>query len=135
MTATIAETVITDRRRELRVKIKSLAVEARIIRTEERRCRDSLSRTVGHDEQRAALASSFASLRSHRTTDVRNEARCSLLAYALIRGRSLRTTEPKSDVSKIDWTKVSDLVGRFAVPWGRMPKDKADRLVADWLAP
>lgn len=128
--APVTSPVIRDRRRELRVKIKSLAEEARIIRREERRCRDSLSRTVGHDEQRAALASSYASLRSHRVTDVRREARYSLLAYALIRGRTYRSQEAKADPSKLDTKKLTQLVFRF----GPGTSQEAEVAVAAWLA-
>lgn len=122
----VTSPVIRDRRRELRVKIKSLAEEARIIRREERRCRDSLTRTVGHDEQRAALAGSYASLRAHRVVDVRREARYSLLAYALIRGRTYRSQEAKADPSKIDVKKLGQLIYRF----GGLASDAA----AVWLA-
>lgn len=129
-TAPNPSAIIRDRRRELRVKIKSLAEEARIIRREERRCRDSLTRTVGHDDQRSALAASFASLRSHRVTDVRREARYSLLAYALIRGRPFRMTEPKSDVQKLDREKLAGLIRRFGTSAYQLTSVTA---VADWL--
>jgi hypothetical protein len=122
--------LVTDRRRELRVKIKSLAVEARIIRDEERRCRDSLTRTVGHDDQRRLLASAFTSLRAHRVGDVRRESRYSLLAYALIRGRPLRMTEPKSKIADLDQKKLASLVARF----GCLSPDAAAKAVLDWLA-
>lgn len=119
--------VIRDRRRELRVKIKSLAQEARIIRAEERRCRDSLSRTVGHDEQRAALAASYVSLRMHRVNDVRRESRHSLLAYALIRGRNFRDAEKFSPpMARIDVAKLVALVKRFGSPG-------QDATVSQWL--
>lgn len=131
MTDTATQPIISDRRRELRVKIKSLAEESRIIRREERRCRDSLSRTVGHDEQRAALASSFVSLRAHRVNDVRRESRYALLSYALIRGRSYRSQEAKADPSKLDTDKLARMVKRFGQP---MTEACADDLVAEWLA-
>jgi len=115
--------------RELRVKIKSLAEESRIIRKEERRCLGSLTRTVGHDEQRAALASSYASLRSHRVHEVRRETRYSLLAYALLRGRSVESTEPKCDKGRVDREKLASLVKRF----GMMTETEAAKAVGDWL--
>lgn len=123
----LSSPVIRDRRRELRVKIKSLAQEARIIRAEERRCRESLSRTVGHDEQRAALASAYTSLRMHRVIDVRRESRYSLLAYALIRGRKFRDVERCSPLASIDVAKLTTLVRRFGAAG-------AESLVARWLA-
>lgn len=58
----------TYRRAELRVKIKSLAAEARIIRREELR-----SKERGRRAERESLY-------AHRTYEVRREARSSLLA-------------------------------------------------------
>jgi hypothetical protein len=57
---------------KFRVKIKSLAEEARIIRTEEKRF-------GGQSSERGIL-------RHHRTTVVRNEQRATLLAYAFMKG-------------------------------------------------
>lgn len=123
--------VVRDRRRELRVKIKSLAQEARIIRLEEQRCRDSMTRAAGRDEQVAALAFSFQSLRAHRVNDVRRESRYSLLAYAMIRGKALRQAEKKSDATKIDRQKLADLFRRFGVGCSAADAVKA---VDSWLA-
>ena len=69
----------TDRRIELRVKIKSLAEESRIIRLEEKRL-------PGPCFKRACL-------RQHRIEDVRQAARASQLAYAFLRGRTYRSVE------------------------------------------
>ncbi len=71
-------TIVLDRREMLRVKIKSLAAEARIIRKEERRAGG------GYIQQELWL---------HRTRDVRGEARATLLAYGFIRGRTLQQME------------------------------------------
>lgn len=66
----------------LRVKIKSLAAEARIIRAEERRAK--------HRQQRDL----HSQLRSHRVFQVRSAARNTLLAYGYLRGKSYRAIEP-----------------------------------------
>lgn len=73
-------TVLIDRREMLRVKAKSLAEEAHLIRREERRTRGLL-----RDE-----------LRWHRTGVVRFEARATHLAYGIIRGRSIDRIEKSS---------------------------------------
>jgi hypothetical protein len=70
----------TDRRIELRVKIKCLAVEARIIRLEEKRL-------PGASFKRAHL-------HQHRVEMVRQHARAAQLAYAFLRGRTYSATEP-----------------------------------------
>lgn len=60
-----------DKRRHLKVKIKNLAEEARIIRSEERKVHGMEKWELQH----------------HRRTVVRDEARRSLVAYAIIRGK------------------------------------------------
>lgn len=82
----------------LKVKIKSLAAEAKIIRLEERR--------AGKDEVLRA------SLRTHRIRDVRREQRASLLAYGFLRGRSLASIERNPKVMH-SWSRVSQLVRKF----------------------
>lgn len=74
--------VLTDRREMLRVKVKSLAEEARIIRREEARTRWALREE----------------LRLHRIGTVRSEARLSHLAYGLIRGLSYADMEQEGEL-------------------------------------
>lgn len=64
----------------LKIKIKSLAAEASMIRREEHlwKLRDR---------------ELFFGLRSHRTWDVRREARAALLAYGFLRGRPYKKIE------------------------------------------
>jgi hypothetical protein len=76
-------------RAKFRVKINSLAEEARIIRKEEKRC--------------GSRDSDRGSLRFHRTGIVRSEQRATLLAYAFMRGvpysaveRNARPVEAKA---------------------------------------
>lgn len=85
----------------MKVKVKSLAAEAGVIRLEERRARKN-------PRLRAELW-------AHRTGVVRTEARLSLLAYAFLRGRPYRASEPKSDPRKVDWKRVEEMVKRFGV--------------------
>jgi hypothetical protein len=66
-------------RSKFRVKIKSLACEAKIIRQEESR-RDGWVR---------------GSLRLHRISEVRNEQRHTLLAYAYVRGVPMCVVEQR----------------------------------------
>jgi hypothetical protein len=89
-------TTILDRREMLRVKIKSLAVEARIIRREE-------MRTFGQLR---------AELHSHRTKAVRLAARESHVAYGLIRGFTLDQIEPIRRTEP-DMKRVEALVRKY----------------------
>lgn len=81
----------------LRVKIRSLAEEAKIIRHEELR----------HPKQRAEL-------HRHRTFDVREEARAAHIAYGFLRGRTYHQIE-KSCKSSPNWDRVQKLVEKYGV--------------------
>jgi uncharacterized coiled-coil protein SlyX len=84
----------------LKVKIKSLAAEARIIRLEERR---------------ATSTSLKCGLAEHRRGVVRREARLSQLAYGFLRGRALAAIESKRRPGNApDWKRVASLVARYA---------------------
>lgn len=82
--------------RFLKVKLKSLAAEARIIRKEEMR---------SHGTLRDALC-------IHRRVIVRSEARATHLAYGFLRGRQYIQLEHKAE-SAPDWKKVESMVKRY----------------------
>lgn len=82
----------------LKVKIKSLAAESRIIRKEERKALGSgrwalkAQKTTGEVE---AEYERYNRLRHHRVHAVRDEARASLLAYGFLRGKAYGQVEHK----------------------------------------
>lgn len=90
------ESEIIDRRKLLKVKLKALAAEAKIIRFEEKRTKGAL-----RDE-----------LCAHRRFAVRTEARATHLAYGFIRGRAYRQIENKCDTPP-DWKKVEGMIKRY----------------------
>jgi len=120
----------------LRVKIKSLAAEANIIRNEEKRYSDYQGDVYTGERQ---------SLQEHRKGIVRQTMRESLLAYGFLRGLSLREiegpnlhpvkvkkprnpawppptvrpprTKPRTKKERVppDWKKVEDTVKRFGI--------------------
>jgi len=81
----------------LKVKLKSLAEEARIIRAE---------------TNKAKLPSIKDGLASHRRGIVRYEARHTLLAYGFLRGRSYRQLEQKAKEAP-NWAKVRKMVEKY----------------------
>lgn len=83
---------------KFRVKIKSLAEEARIIRCETKRLRG----VPGAD-----------TLRNHNVLVVRDEQRHTLLAYALLRGRPYRSVEPVSH-KEVNPTKIHRILRSLA---------------------
>lgn len=88
--------------RFLKVKIKSLSEESRIIRKEELRSRGDLRN----------------SLRLHRVNDVRKECRATLIAYAFLRGISYTRTEPNvlpmnTFDEKYLWGRVEVMVKKY----------------------
>lgn len=130
----------------LKVKIKSLAAEARIIRAEEHKLRFEKKprRVVDHrdasgetfvyrrprrkldDGQREALLS----LQSHRRFAVRSEARHSLLAYAYVRGMSYVRVESKA-YTVPNTERVAQMVKRFNLGSNELPAT-ADAIAA-WM--
>lgn len=112
--------------RFLKVKIRSLMAEARIIRHEESRARGAL---------RVALC-------DHRRGIVRTAARHNMLAYGFLRGRRYDQLERLAK-SKPDWKEVDALVRRFGVccdyntetrrEFEKRSADQAERFV-NWQA-
>lgn len=84
----------------LKIKIKSLAAEAAIIRKEEGRWR-------GDSEIRYGL-------HQHRIIDVRREARAAQLAYGFLRGHEYRVMEAKWHEAP-DWKRVQYMVEKFCI--------------------
>lgn len=103
----------------LRVKIKSLADEARTIRLE---------------EKRAATDRLRGELRRHRTFDVRAEQRASLLAYAFLRGRPRAACEPKCKVEP-NWDRVLKLAKKFGPVAPTETHEQVLRRLQDWMKP
>lgn len=87
-----------DKRRFLKIKLKSLACEARIIRLEEQRSAGDLRNK----------------LHAHRVTAVRRAARLTHLAYGFIRGRRYRQIEPACDIEP-DWKEVGKMVKKYGL--------------------
>lgn len=134
----------------LKVKIKSLAAEIRIIRLEERKAKgrrlakrkrnEKGEKDPKYFEFRGRDDSLRSSLMAHRKydwersvgrCDLRHEARHSLLAYAFLRGRAYRSVEPKScRWHAPDWAKVLAMVNRFGSAPGYPNKTTADELAA-----
>lgn len=105
------EGVLVDRRELLKIKLKSLSDEARIIRFEEQRTRQPL-----RDE-----------MSWHRRQDVRLASRTTHLAYGLIKGKALDSIEkPKEPRSQELWKAVKQMIQRYG------PVDKSSN--ADLLA-
>lgn len=100
MYADQSKTLIKDRREQLRVKIKSLAVEASIIRKEEHR-------TSGVLREELYL---------HRVQPLRQEARSAHLAYGFIRGLTYDEMEPIR-YTVPNWERVRTLIKKYG------PKD------------
>ena len=100
---------------KLKIKVKSLAAEAKMIRFEEKKW-------PAESEERGELY-------SHRIFPLRREARSSFLAYGFLRGREyLQIEQPNS--REPNWNRVRDIVARF----GNMDKRVAAQKLAEWSA-
>lgn len=103
----------------LKIKIKSLADEARIIRKEEEKFkqRRALYWARGEDAYKQA-DKIFWSLRDHRKSPVGTESRAALIAYGYLRGRTFQQLEtPPKKKGKAwtmpQWNRVIDLVCKY----------------------
>ena len=94
------------RKTELKIKIKSLAAEAAIIKAEE----EKLLRRSRKMKQ--PLGPLFFNLRGHRKHVVGREARHSLLAYAILRAVAYGQVESYSEAAP-EWYDVKKLALRF----------------------
>jgi hypothetical protein len=92
----IGFTELVDRREMLRVKVKSLAAEARIIRIEERKTHGQLRNE----------------LHAHRVVKVRRAARSAHLSYGFIRGRTLGQMERTARTAP-DWKDIKRLCREY----------------------
>lgn len=90
------QTKIIDRREMLKVKLKSLAAEARIIRKEERKT---------HGQLREELY-------RHRIDVVRRVARNTHIAYGIIRGKTIDQIEP-SRQTEPDWDSINKMIMKY----------------------
>lgn len=116
-----------DRRAMLRIKVKSLACEARLIRQAEHHTRNEYIRAALHD---------------HRVRDVRTEARHSSLAYGFIRGKTWEQMEPNCHEQTVypfkkkkpgycyqpDWKYVNKMLEKFG-PKGLRVNDEGQVVV------
>lgn len=87
---------IIDRREMLRVKVKTLAIEARVIRREEGRTNGVLQ----------------YELHNHRVNELRREARSAHIAYGLIKGRAMKQIENKASTPP-DQKRVEALIKKY----------------------
>jgi hypothetical protein len=85
---------------ELKIKIKSLAEEAKIIRKDE---------GIAYDNNDYALGNS---LHYHRVVIVRREARATLLAYQYLRGKSYESCEGIGKTTP-KWDNVKRMVKKY----------------------
>lgn len=105
----------------LKVKIHSLADEAKYIRRLERNIAKRLAkRSLGKNSSPA-----WQSLHGHRRMEVRRESRCSHLAYGFLRNTPYVVMESKC-WEQPDWKRVEDIAIRFS--------DEDKRIVAQRFA-
>lgn len=82
----------------LKIKVKSLAEEAKIIRNEERKYKGE--------------SPEFQGLHLHRINDVRKESRSANLAYGFLKGRSYSQIEHPNS-RRPDWDRVYNLIKKY----------------------
>ena len=104
----------------LRVKIKSLAAEAAIIRHEEQRVARMRRWSMDHQSPTGPLDTEFFGLRDHRKNEVRLEARSAQIAYAFLR-RKPYTAMERGPIP----LKVRDRAAALAARYGNLGLTKS----------
>lgn len=114
-------------RLNLKIKIKSLAAEAKIIRQEERKYLKH-ARACESEEHAEEHRFTMRSLQSHRKGGVRSEQRCSLLAYGFLKGMPYKRMEQSCrENNKPNW----DTIEKMAIRFGADQRDIKQRF-AEW---
>ena len=93
----------------LKVKLKSLMEEARIIRKEERKALEGARQS---DDRKPEYYRLYSGLREHRVGIVRQVARESHILYGFMRGRSYRQVE-RDPKSSPNWSNIEKMALRF----------------------
>lgn len=116
----------------LKIKIKSLAAESRIIRFEELRLKGR-RRAVADRQGDAGLVQGMGieldGLYLHRVRDVRIEARAAQVAYAFLRCKPYASIERPGSAG-LRTGRVADLISKY----GYIKRDQAARQLDDWMA-
>lgn len=110
--------------RTLRVKIKSLAAESRIIRDEMHKEKKSKR----HKEARWGRNPHYWRLAEHRQNVVRREARHANLVYGMLRGIPCASLEPTVRPGNYpQWSKLREMARRFKT------KAVTQEQIEDWI--
>lgn len=127
---------------ELKVKAKSLAEEAKIIRNEEKKAKKAaVYRRKEYLETGTSLymefelqnMKPFRSLSQHRRWDVRNEARATHLARAFMKGMEYRKVEQKSDRNFVRYFIESRIVSMVSKYSNNVHNRDIKKEVREWL--
>lgn len=100
----------------MRVKLRSLAEEARIIRNYERKLRKRWRKEKAQ-EKAESLQETYGKLHRHRVVALRREARAGYLAYGFLRGRPYNTIEERTKIPLV-FSTCGNLPAMPFLPWG-----------------
>lgn len=117
----------------LKVKSKTLAAEARIIRLERQKARAAWRRK----RENTSAQSRMIGLDQHRRGVVRPEARATCLAYGFLKGRTAvqmeQTSYPQSaEYNKKLWDKIEAMVMKYSEMDERETKQKFAQFKSEW---
>jgi hypothetical protein len=127
-----------DRQILLKVKLKSLMEEVKIIRAFEERLKATIKRRT--DDESAFETTLLRQMQAHRREEIRRESRATLLAYGYIRGRSYEQIEPKVDwyhlplEAKARVERIAKMVNRYSVMDGTLlTLPHMEQVIRKWM--
>ena len=111
----------------LKMKVMSLAEEAKIISKEEKRWLRKAAANRAKQQDPKYAEDNFLGLSVHRRRDIRKEARSAHIAYSFLCGRSYSEIERFAHTEP-DWKRVKKLVTKYADP------HTVETLFNQWMA-
>jgi hypothetical protein len=114
---------------QLKIKIKSLAAEAVIIKKEEQKWLRAPYNNP-YDNGAPGTHPLYFDLRHHRLEMVRKECRDSIIAYGYMRGLAYRQIEAKCH-QEPNWQNVFTILKRF---WRRLDIFSKEKMAEEWNA-
>jgi hypothetical protein len=119
--------------RYLKIKVKSLAAEATMIRKEENKAKSHyryLAKKQGREWEYEQTVKEFWGLRHHRKWDVGTESRAALIAYGYLRGLQYSQIEKPDKCNSPDWSRIKRLAVKYG-PTNARPI-VGDTLIDQW---
>lgn len=128
-----------DRRLFLKIKLKNLLDETRMIQGYEEKLKQKLMALDPSSTSAIHYRTLLQQMIEHRRSDIRDEVRATLLAYGYIRGRAYAQIEQTRNPEPLPWKmrrleRVARMVNKYSVPHGVCcSQSTMDCVICEWM--